>query len=272
MSDVPQRRWFRFSLRTLFVLVTVLCCWLAWESSVVRARKNLLRELKVNPTYTVTTAAEWARRYPTGFLGQPPKAVPFVRRCLGDEAIQEIGYYTYRKEKSQLNLPRIARTFPEAELKEDHPPLEPCHPGCFPRGTFVETPGGPRAIETIRAGEELIAILPSGEMTIATVQSVFVTTNRLWRIETAAGVFFTTKQQPLCLAADRTLPAGELEPGQSILRFERGATCEANVVSAAPTDRIETVFNLVLGDCERFIAGGYLARSKPPALAASAED
>jgi hypothetical protein len=27
-SAPPRRRWFRFSLRTLFVLVTVLCVWL----------------------------------------------------------------------------------------------------------------------------------------------------------------------------------------------------------------------------------------------------
>jgi hypothetical protein len=93
MSARPTSRWFRFSLRTLLILVTALCLWLGWESSVVRARRNLLTQLRLNPAFTVTTAAEWARRYPTGFLGQQPKSVSFVRRCLGDEDIQEIGYY-----------------------------------------------------------------------------------------------------------------------------------------------------------------------------------
>jgi hypothetical protein len=36
-------------------------------------------------------------------------------------------------------------------------------------------------------------------------------------------------------------------------------------VSVAPTERIDQVFNLVLGNSEIFVAGGYLARSKPPA-------
>ena len=34
----PRRRWFQYSLRTLFVLVTVLCVWLG--VTVERARKQ----------------------------------------------------------------------------------------------------------------------------------------------------------------------------------------------------------------------------------------
>ena len=34
----PRRRWFQFSLRTLFVLVTVLCVWLA--VTVERVRRH----------------------------------------------------------------------------------------------------------------------------------------------------------------------------------------------------------------------------------------
>ena len=30
MINRPKRRWFRFSLRTLFVVVTVFCVWLGW--------------------------------------------------------------------------------------------------------------------------------------------------------------------------------------------------------------------------------------------------
>src|SRR5436190_21489685 len=137
MNDQPRPRWFRFSLRTMLVVVTVLCCYLGWESSIVRARRALLKELQLNPAFTVVTAAERARQYASGYrYGDPPKSVPLLRRCLGDEAIQEVGYWSYRQEFAQGHLARIRRLFPEAELKQDHPPQIPCHPGCFPRGTF----------------------------------------------------------------------------------------------------------------------------------------
>jgi hypothetical protein len=37
------------------------------------------------------------------------------------------------------------------------------------------------------------------------------------------------------------------------------------VLAVVPTERTEKVFNLVLGNSKYFIAGGFLARSKPPA-------
>jgi len=37
-----KRRWFRFSLRTLFVVVTVVCIWLGWNWRTVRSRQEIL--------------------------------------------------------------------------------------------------------------------------------------------------------------------------------------------------------------------------------------
>src|SRR5262245_11385059 len=145
MSGSPRQQWFRFSLRSLFVAVTVLCCWLAWEVNIVRQRQAVLKTLRADPIYTVTTADEWARRYPTGLIDEPPTRIGLIRRWLGDEAIQDIGYRTHYRELSKTELADIARAFPEAKLLKDHPPQVPCHPGCFPRGTLVETPFGPRA-------------------------------------------------------------------------------------------------------------------------------
>lgn len=265
MHDKPPRRWFRFSLRTMFIVVTALCCWLAWECRVVRQRQALLREIRGNFIFQVTTADARTVHLPPGAPAPPAARIPLLRKWLGDEAIQEISYARGFSDPSQADLARIARIFPEAKLREHELALEPCHPGCFPHGTLVDTPHGQRAIDTIRPGDALTAILPNGQTVMASVQSVFVATNRLWKIETQEGGLVTTQTQPLCLAVDRTVRAGDLQPGDRILRRTGEAIHSVKVLAVIPTDRTEKVFNLVLGDSEVFVAAGFLARSKPPA-------
>jgi hypothetical protein len=259
MVEKPARRWFRFSLRTIFLLVTLLCCWLGWESSIVHRRRAVLREFGAGHGYQFNTASDYVKRYPPNAKNLSVAQVSFVRRLLGDEAIQEIWYSHTR---SETDLKRLAEAFPEATIQEI--PLEPCHPGCFPRGTLVDTPQGPRRIETIQIGEPLTAFLPSGQQIVARVQSIFVTQNRLWKIETSGGTLLTTEAQPLCVAFNRAIPAGELQPGDFVLFRAGMGQIPVEVVAAKPTGRTERVFNLVLGDSEVFVAGGFLARSKPP--------
>jgi len=267
MNDKPRRRWFNFSLRTLFIVVTVLCCWLAWESSVVRNRQAVLSRIRTNSAFNITTAQSYKERYPTGTPVPSLARIPLVRRLLGDEAIQEIWFYRWVQSFSEEELSQLTRTFPEAETRESYP--EPCHPGCFPRGTLVETPYGPQLIETLQAGDLVTAFLKSGERLDAPVQSIFVTDNRLWQVETDEATLITTETQPLCLAYDRTLGAGKLQPGYTILRCLDGEVHAVKVLAVTQTGRTEKVFDLILGDSELFIANGFLARSKPPAAVAA---
>jgi hypothetical protein len=265
MTVKLPRRWFSFSLRSLLLVMTVLCIWLGWESSVVRQRRRMLSKLQVSPAFQITTAKSWAAIFAGGPPPpQPVATIPTVRRWLGDEAIQEIGYFRHMQGFTDGDVDRLVKLFPEAKVQETIN-YEPCHPGCFPRGTLVETPHGRCRIETIQPGDAIIAFLASGEMVTAHVQSVFVTDNRLWRVTTAAGDLITTETQPLLVATDRTVPAGELEPGYRILRRDADALRAVEVRSVSPTDRRERVFNVVLGGCEAFVANGFLARSKPPA-------
>jgi hypothetical protein len=64
----------------------------------------------------------------------------------------------------------------------------------------------------------------------------------------------------------KTLPAGELQPGDRVLVRDGGNIHVAQVLRVSPVGTTEDVFNLVLGDSQIFVAGGFLARSKPPAL------
>lgn len=260
----PRRRWGSFSLRTLFVLMTLFGCWLGWEMSVVRGRQSKLQEMRKSFEYQVTLAADWQKNYPAGNPPRPVATVPAWRGWLGDEAVQQI-WYPRSQSESQPEVRRLARMFPEATLvrfPEQH--MEPCHPGCFPRGTLVETPSGPRAVDGIEAGESILAFLPSGESQVIQVQTVFVTDNRIWRVETDAGSLFTTQTQPLCVADDSTVQAGKLQPGDQILRRQGEEIVAVRVLSVTSTDRTEKVFNLILGNSEIFVANGFLARSKPP--------
>jgi hypothetical protein len=250
----------------MFTLVTALCCYLAWQMSIVRQRQSLLMELRTQPFVQVLTTDAWVKIQspgPGGIVGAAH--VPRTRQWLGDEAIQEISYARGYHHLNQAQIDRIKKVFAEANVHEYEALMEPCHPGCFPAGTLVQTPQGPRPIEGIRIGDPLLTILPDGRRVGVAVQSIFVTRNRLWRVATDDGSLLTTQTQPLCLASHAPLRAGDLHAGDRILRYVDGQVREATVHGAWATDRVEKVFNLVLGDSELFIAGGFVARSKPPA-------
>jgi hypothetical protein len=264
MTDKSPRRWFRFSLRTLLVVVTVFCVWLGWELNTIRERKALLREMGSGYDFNYITARNYSLQYPPGATVPSAKRIPLVRRWLGDEAIQEIYYNSPSGAASDVRLKRLSAAFPEASILEVHP--EPCHPGCFPAGTLVETPAGPAPIETLGAGDRVVALSSEGKPREARVETVFRTQNRLQKIVTSGGTLFTTPTQPLCLASGDTIAATKIRPGDRLLRFESGDVAIVDVTESLETERVAPVFNLILVDAERFVAAGFVARSKPPAV------
>lgn len=262
MADQHPRRWFRYSLRTLFVVVTLLCCYLGWQLSIVRQRQRALHELQ-GRSVQIVTADDWI---PIAFGNPLPSraSVPVVRRWLGDKAIQEIWHTpAFADSLSQSELSRFQEVFPEATVYERH--LEPCHPGCFPRGTLVDTPSGRQPIEQLHAGDVVVTLDSSGERATAAIETVFITSNTLWRIVTDEATLLTTRTQPLYTTADITVTAGQLQAGDSLLVNHDGEIRSARVLEVSVTERTERVFNLILGGSQAFVAGGFLARSKPPA-------
>jgi hypothetical protein len=259
-----SRARFRFSLAALLAVFTLVCCGLGWGTHVVRERRALLEELKVKGPYQFQTAAEWRQLFPGGNPVDQEATVPIWRAALGDEAVQTVYYYRWMEGFAESDLARVESAFPEAQIHESHPP--PCHPGCFPHGTLVQTPRGPRGIETIRVGDEVVTFTADGSPAVATVDSVFVTTNRLWEVRTPRGVLLTTETQPLWLADNRTAPVGKLAPPMRLICAAGVERTAAPITSVRNTGRIEQVVNLVLRDADTFSVDGYLARSKPPLL------
>jgi hypothetical protein len=150
------------------------------------------------------------------------------------------------------------------------PPPPPCHPGCFPAGTPIRVPDGTRPIERLREGDRVTTIGPGGQRGHGKVVSVFCTKNRLVEVRTDAGSLLTTSTQPLSLADGSLRAAGELKAGDRIYRWDGGARRTTTVRSVSDTGREEQVFNLILGEPAIFVADGFLARTKPPALAVPA--
>jgi hypothetical protein len=257
MPTEPRRHWWNFSLWQLFAVMTARCIYFAYQMSVVRGREQLLKQLREKHYLFVMTTAEY--RNVRGIKLNEAATVPIVRRWLGDQAIQSIGFFDDSLNVAEVRT--LQRTFPEAAIQEQQRPTEPCHPGCFPRGTLVETAAGPRRIETIVVGDEVISISLAGNRTLLPVTSIFRTDNRIWIVETDQGTLRTTETQPLCTQLETVVEAGKLQPGDVILT---GDVRTARVLRIQKTETIAPVINLVLGNREAFIVGRFLARSKPP--------
>lgn len=105
---------------------------------------------------------------------------------------------------------------------------------------------------------------PDGRATSGPVESSFQTCNRLVEVRTDAGRLLTTETQPLCLKEGGFRRAGELAEGDVIWRWEAGQCRPAKVQAVMPTEGEAAVFNLVVGESAVFVAGGFLARGKPP--------
>ncbi|MDB5386689.1 MAG: putative alternative 3-dehydroquinate synthase [Planctomycetaceae bacterium] len=144
-------------------------------------------------------------------------------------------------------------------------PLLPCHPGCFPAGTLIQIPGGTKAVEILRAGDQVITFAMDGTQSVGKVAAVFITKNRLLEVQTEDATLVTTETQPLSLAAGGLRAAGELQAGDKVQTCEADKLRAVDVKSIKVTGRTEKVFNLVLGEPVLFVANGFLARSKPPA-------
>jgi hypothetical protein len=143
--------------------------------------------------------------------------------------------------------------------------IKPCHPGCFPEGTTVLTPKGPRAIQTVQPGDEVLAISAEGKPVAAKVASRFCGQSELVEVETDAGKLVTTPKQPFAVAGGKVKSAGGLVAGDEVRRWDGAKAVAAKVRSVKPLADRAAVFNLVLEVPGTFVAGGYLVKSKPPA-------
>lgn len=121
MQAPGKRRWFRFGLRTMFVVVTVLACWLGYELSWVRQRRAVLPGAMKSRSMSSRTGRPEKRPAP-GLLwlfGEPGYVDVIVRFPY------RVGGELTPAEESKLE--HTEALFPEADVSyyiEPPPPLD----------------------------------------------------------------------------------------------------------------------------------------------------
>ena len=104
----PRRRWFRFafSLRTLFVVVTVFGVWLGWQRHIVQERKAIIAELERKGWLFEQGGTQLEE-------AAPYLQLPIIRKWLGDDAYLDVKWFS---DFDEIPASRIERAFPEAQL------------------------------------------------------------------------------------------------------------------------------------------------------------
>src|SRR5262245_3523210 len=119
MTPVLSRRWLRFSLRAMLVVVTALGLWLGWEANRIHQRKLLLEALrtdaraKFDPLKTIFLG-EGNLTFNGMTLRNPHLgSIPGYRRMLGDEGVLTLALPDGMTEEE---VRRYENAFPEAHI------------------------------------------------------------------------------------------------------------------------------------------------------------
>ena len=134
--------------------------------------------------------------------------------------------------------------------------------GCFPAGTKVATPNGPTAIETLTSGDEVLAVTHEGVTLRTTVKTIFISKNQVLKIKTSGGILSATDEHPVSLGGGRFRQAGDLRPGDHIVRWKDGRLVAKTVRKVSRIEGEGLVFNLQVDEPRTFVAEGMVVHNK----------
>jgi hypothetical protein len=106
-----MRHWFRFSLRALFMLVTVFACWLGYEMNWIRQRRAVINDPGVQ-NWRYFIAVSFSRNPPRQERWKVYSVAPWPLNWLGEPGYWAVGL---APGTSDGELARVQRLFPEAE-------------------------------------------------------------------------------------------------------------------------------------------------------------
>lgn len=128
---------------------------------------------------------------------------------------------------------------------------------CFPAGTPVSTPSGPRAIETLREGEEVYSYeFDTGEVVARRVLDSYEGETRYWvDVRIGDSVLRATREHPIWVESEQEwLEAQSLEPGMTVL-LQDGSSAVVTGVEILPQPRSHATYNLTVEESNNFFAG-----------------
>jgi predicted lipid-binding transport protein (Tim44 family) len=134
--------------------------------------------------------------------------------------------------------------------------------GCFPAGTKIATPIGPVPIETLASGDEVFAVDSNGRTVHTTVKILFISRSPVMQVRMGDEVLAATEEHPVGIGRGRFRQAGELRPGDSILRWKDGRVVARKVHGISNPTGDELVFNLQVDGPNTFIADGIVVHNK----------
>ncbi len=110
-----RRRWLRFSLRTLLVVMTVLCVWLGFKVNAARRQKEAVDAILkaggfVNYDYELAPVKSGKQDDFPIYVSASPPAPEWMRKYLGDEYFQDvIGVRFANRTISESDLAQLAK-------------------------------------------------------------------------------------------------------------------------------------------------------------------
>ncbi len=96
MDDKPNRRRFRFGLRSLFIFVTLVALWAAYSANWIRERREFVRKLESDP-FAIA-------RFDSAFYA------PGLLWLFGEDGVESIVL------QSETDTAEARRLFPEAQI------------------------------------------------------------------------------------------------------------------------------------------------------------
>jgi DNA helicase-2/ATP-dependent DNA helicase PcrA len=172
-------------------------------------------------------------------------------------------------------------------ISKDHPNL--CVVGdpdqCLPPGTIIETPRGPRPIETLKDGDEVLSGIGWGDVRSLPTNKVMVNPfkGRLVKIHVEGGITVRATPNHLCFGSIETspkefgdvisrarltrrttfpfLPASHIQPGMRVPVLIDGEIVDRQVLSVEWEDYEGPVYDLSVPQTHNYVANGMVVHN-----------
>jgi hypothetical protein len=112
-------------------------------------------------------------------------------------------------------------------------------------------------------GDVVLAMDETGRITPQPVTTLFRHNDAaILEVETEAATLRTTREHPLWMGGDLYRDAGDLKPGDKIMRYVDGHVTATIVRSLHENKGRETVYNIEVDTIHTYVAGGFVVHNK----------